>query len=810
MSVKKKLTFNLDAEETKKGSAPPSAKVENEKEEEKEQIPPVVETETRPETPSVTGTARVGTPTDDGASKAFSYFSVMDAVTQNKTQPVKRASGKGLFKQVGKKFASQATVDKYDGEDLVITDQRPKDAAQIGHVWTEVKTRSLKIYKSLERAFRQVDTSNDGSISFLEFNGLLKKLGVILHGRFCRIIFDKASGGDKSMSYDEFVNTLMSESLAKVKEALKVMEKHRRKIRAMVQEFIRRLIFRSSTNQLKACDRFQLKITLPTLQLLWSDAAKIIGRSKDTMFNLEGCLRLNKVRDALFLNFEDEFFTIIFDKIDQQKIGKVSITDYFTAITLFGFITKMDMLRFIFSINDVDNDDSLTFPQLLHMFCSIRIQVPIATQDEEVYQANSLFNNELALQEGRRIFEVVIDNLDMARSTELPRTLVTYSELEVILLKFPFLLDSLFPGTYSLRWILPYLEYNNKVPQEDLQEDSICEVEQKDDASSPGRATPMTRIPSTPTIPSTFSRTPSIRTLHTYPSLDSLENRKEVSTRFLAAMREDPNNHSGFDFSLEQNATIPWRDLHANTLDEWYESNMQGPGQEVVDEIIDEESEDDFDEQFDDDPNKPAGTPPEGAIRPSKIIKLPNATGSSFTKKITSSSFRGTGLTTSQSAPTLHRKSLSTGQLTTTQSTTQLKRVAAKPKKKLTAEEKKRKESRKERNIVNELRKSGFFDAPLPDINIHRWGKEALGRFEHYSTAKGRAKNTSHIKRENISFRCALCCEEEKHDEIEIYRKHLADSRTGSMAHQQKTGNVRNVIMNTGYICRCTNIPEFA
>ncbi len=69
--------------------------------------------------------------------------------------------------------------------------------------WEQVKRRTIARYGTLEKAFRQVDTSGDGVVSCIEFSSLLRNVGISLESRFLRSLFDKASDGDREMSFDE-------------------------------------------------------------------------------------------------------------------------------------------------------------------------------------------------------------------------------------------------------------------------------------------------------------------------------------------------------------------------------------------------------------------------------------------------------------------------------------------------------------------------------------------------------------------------------------------------------------------------------
>eukprot|EP00397_Hematodinium_sp_SG-2012_P057014 GEMP01070886.1.p1 GENE.GEMP01070886.1~~GEMP01070886.1.p1 ORF type:complete len:265 (+),score=54.42 GEMP01070886.1:288-1082(+) len=122
--------------------------------------------------------------------------------------------------------AKKSPLEDVDLSALFLVPQNRKSPHMRQFLFKEIKKRLIRKYGSLERAFLSVDISGDGSISFNEFHSLLKSMHIILTNRFSRSLFDKVSGGDKMLSYDEFVTALMASTLEKVTLQMKQIDRN--------------------------------------------------------------------------------------------------------------------------------------------------------------------------------------------------------------------------------------------------------------------------------------------------------------------------------------------------------------------------------------------------------------------------------------------------------------------------------------------------------------------------------------------------------------------------------------------------------
>merc|ERR1719265_279602 len=86
------------------------------------------------------------------------------------------------------------------------------------------------------------------------------------------------------------------------------------------------------------------------------------------------------------------------------------------------------------------------------MLCCICIYRPIIENDGMSYEANLAFHDEQPLQEGKRIFEEVLNNL--ARHGELDGDILSWGEFWGVFQRLSDILNQMIPGTFYIRWTL--------------------------------------------------------------------------------------------------------------------------------------------------------------------------------------------------------------------------------------------------------------------------------------------------------------------------------------------------------------------
>jgi len=428
---------------------------------------------------------------------------------------VNRIKNAGHVAQQVQKSSKRAT------DDLTIIFQsvaNQKSPEMILYFWTELKGRLIHRFGNLEEAFRVADITKDGSLNLAEFSAMLKSLDIHLSRHFCRVLFEKASGKDKELSYEEFVQALMATTLNIMSKQMKQMETNSNQVDNYVNAFIRRLVFASEENKTTACDRFQGKFTKLLITRFWARCRKYTMRYGERSFDVSTFLSLMK-SCRNFFPYEDQFLRVIYSDVDRKQTGNVNIMDMVTVLVLLSGWDKKDQLSFLFRILDYDDDNCLTSDQILAFYVSLLIHQPIMHQNKSVYEANIVFNDELALQEGRRLFHITMDSLDLADGV---KSLVNFEEIWEVLSRHSFMLDALLPGVNNCRWVMKDL-------------DAV-----KD---SRGLLPPVNGI----TEASAF--------------------RRDVSRSFLTTLREE-------ETEMTDNADENWADVHKQTFRTWAENAL--------------------------------------------------------------------------------------------------------------------------------------------------------------------------------------------------------------------------------------------
>eukprot|EP00811_Abedinium_folium_P026000 NODE_3767_length_1989_cov_5.149839.p1 GENE.NODE_3767_length_1989_cov_5.149839~~NODE_3767_length_1989_cov_5.149839.p1 ORF type:complete len:585 (+),score=85.52 NODE_3767_length_1989_cov_5.149839:202-1956(+) len=147
---------------------------------------------------------------------------------------------------------------------------------------------------------------------------------------------------------------------------------------------------------------------------------------------------------------DDRFLRCLFCAIDRWKHGVIATVDIATGLVLICNEDKLSKMRCLFQIFNKLDSQCLMFDEIFEMFrCIKTIDI---TKSRRQLVTDLAFNDELSLQEAKRLYEVVVSYL---RSDN---TLVVYEEFMDIFLQRPHLLDAVLPGTFSLEWM--FAEYS--------------------------------------------------------------------------------------------------------------------------------------------------------------------------------------------------------------------------------------------------------------------------------------------------------------------------------------------------------------
>jgi hypothetical protein len=201
------------------------------------------------------------------------------------------------------------------------------------------------------------------------------------------------------------------------------------------------------------------KLNLPLLERLW------VAIKKNCMLNTaaaRGQIEAISEKDFLELAFkqvknhteDDECFLIkLFRCVDRRKKGSVRTTDIATALVLIcneGPIPKqkdgLSKLKTLFRIFDADDDSCLTHDEIFDMYLSIKVND--VTKTRQALITDIVFDDELSLQEAKRLYELTIELLNVVSD------FVIFEEFKKVFDERPSLITDLLPGSFTLEWIL--------------------------------------------------------------------------------------------------------------------------------------------------------------------------------------------------------------------------------------------------------------------------------------------------------------------------------------------------------------------
>lgn len=146
----------------------------------------------------------------------------------------------------------------------------------------------------------------------------------------------------------------------------------------------------------------------------------------------------------------------IFDRVDRHGRGAVRTTDVATALVVICGEPPLTKLDTMFRIFDADDDSCLTHDQIFDMYLSIKVND--ITKMRQALVADITFDEELSLQEAKRLYERTIKHLYeqlRLRDQHLSDVsdFVIFEEFSSVF-RGRDLLKDLLPGAFSLDWIL--------------------------------------------------------------------------------------------------------------------------------------------------------------------------------------------------------------------------------------------------------------------------------------------------------------------------------------------------------------------
>mmetsp|Transcript_58925 Transcript_58925/g.108861 ORF Transcript_58925/g.108861 Transcript_58925/m.108861 type:complete len:593 (+) Transcript_58925:81-1859(+) len=202
--------------------------------------------------------------------------------------------------------------------------------------------------------------------------------------------------------------------------------------------------------------RFLERLSLEFLVKLWDDikqnsmlstaAARGGNSAAHEVIDLADFKRLWRQQWARENGVFEPFLDVIFDSVDRRKRGAVQTTDIATAFVLICSEGRLPKLKTLFRIFDADDDSCLTHDEIFDMYVSIKVND--ITRGRQALAADVTFDEELSLQEAKRLYELTVEHLSSVSD------FVIFEEFSRVFDSRPHLIENLLPGTFSLDWIL--------------------------------------------------------------------------------------------------------------------------------------------------------------------------------------------------------------------------------------------------------------------------------------------------------------------------------------------------------------------
>jgi Ca2+-binding EF-hand superfamily protein len=221
-----------------------------------------------------------------------------------------------------------------------------------------------------------------------------------------------------------------------------------------------------------AASVFLDKLNLKLLERLWVaikkncmlNTAAARGQGVYEAISLADFLRLAWQQMPHHSQDDEHFLERLFHCVDRRKKGSVRTTDIATALVLIcnaDSLAKekdgLSKLKTLFRIFDADDDSCLTHDEIFDMYLSIKVND--VTKTRQALVADITFDDELSLQEAKRLYELTIELLNVVSD------FVIFEEFRKVFDERPNLVHDLLPGAFTLDWILtdyrpPTLEQN--------------------------------------------------------------------------------------------------------------------------------------------------------------------------------------------------------------------------------------------------------------------------------------------------------------------------------------------------------------
>jgi hypothetical protein len=276
----------------------------------------------------------------------------------------------------------------------------------------------------------EADANDDDlNITFLEWDHGLKRMGLCLESKFCRLIFTTAAKGDRYLDQQDFVEFFMHNTLQEVGRTLMTLQQNRERVRARCGRFIEILLHASEENRTMVAIMFQRKLVR---EFICECGKKLAHRDLDSPPNeytdrTTAWDTIRRIRP--FQVFEETIFTEIYNALmdfqpepDEKEEGgrkaeEVACNDVCVALALLSQMNLDAKFATIFELFDNDNDGCLTKDQVGDLIYSVCRVAPIVRRDPLGALAQTVFDQSLEENDAMRFTQRAV----LALGSLLPR-----------------------------------------------------------------------------------------------------------------------------------------------------------------------------------------------------------------------------------------------------------------------------------------------------------------------------------------------------------------------------------------------------
>jgi len=214
------------------------------------------------------------------------------------------------------------------------------------------------------------------------------------------------------------------------------------------------------------------KMNLRFLERLWGrikDSPSFVG-GINSFISYSEFLKICKKELDYWTPRDEELLSLLYKLVDRKSTKRIKSVDITTAMVLICTkASQLDKLRFLFRIFGTNDDSSVTPDEIFDLYFTIKLND--LTKDPCRARADLMFNDELSLQDAKRIYELTVPlmmsvgDAGPESGVDDPSDFIFLEEFLKVFEDRPYLLEILFPGSFSFHWVLHNLADANVAGQ---------------------------------------------------------------------------------------------------------------------------------------------------------------------------------------------------------------------------------------------------------------------------------------------------------------------------------------------------------